>query len=110
MPGVEQELEEALAAVQSEKKPCGCGGSAAETSGLFDPFSTEQLAQGGDLGAQLDAALSALREGGDPFASQALSVDEALAFADIEAGPQLTLTDLLGVVEQSPGLKITFSY
>lgn len=111
MPELERELEEALRAVSSEpaKQPCGCGGTA-ETDALQDIFSTEQLAQGGDLAAQLEAALSGLVESGDPFAGQALSVDELLAFADLEAGPQLTLTDLLGLVEQYPGLKITFSY
>ncbi len=113
MAELEQEVQNALAALaqEAEKKPCGCNDTAAAGDAL-DIFGAEESPAPAGLAAQLDMALNSVRtEDWDPFAASGeLTVEAALEFAEVEAGPQLSLNELLALVEKYPGLKITFSY
>ena len=95
----------------AKDKPCGCHEKSA--SAEADVFGPGQMGDGSDLEAQLDAALGAALSGAESsdFATfDALSLDEEMAFAEVNEGANLSLEDILTLTEKYPGLKITFSY
>jgi hypothetical protein len=108
MPDLADDLSNALAAMQSEKKPCRCHEQAAAS----DPFAGLGLEAAADLSANLDAALSALEAADepDPFASLETDLAADLAFSELSEGLAVTLEQILEVLESRPGLKITLSY
>jgi hypothetical protein len=107
MPDLADDLSKALAAVETEKKPCKCHDKA-----VSDPFASLGAESTGDLGANLDAALSALgaADESDPFLSLETDLAAELAFSELSEGLAVTLEQILEVLESRPGLKITLSY
>jgi hypothetical protein len=91
---LEQELSASLSALD---KPCGCHEKGAESENPFAEFSSSD-----DLMGELEMALSSL-DGG------MLSPEEALEFASISDSGGAGLADIISVLEQNPGLKITLS-
>lgn len=102
---LEQELTANLAAaVSAAEKPCGCHEKSE------NPFGDVEGAAAGsnDLLAELELAVSGL---GAEFAdsSQQLTAEEAFEFASVAGDSGTSLEDIVALVEQYPGLKITFS-
>jgi len=94
---LEQELQASLAAL--DEKPCGCH----ETS--ENPFG-EEFSASDDLTTELEFALSGLGGEGE---TEALTTEEALEFASVAGASANTLDDVISILGQNPGLKITFS-
>jgi hypothetical protein len=111
MAELEQNLLNALEAVEQDK-PCHCNEQSGTGSGNFDVFGSDLEGESSNLEGRLDAALSGLLSDSEsPFASlENLSVEDELAFAELEEPSRLSLEDVLAVTEKYPGLKITFSY
>jgi hypothetical protein len=93
---LEQELTASLAAL--EEKPCGCH----ETS--TNPFG--EYSASGDLASELQSALGSLGTGDD---TGQISAEELAEFASVADTSAQGLENVMSILEQNPGLKITFS-
>jgi hypothetical protein len=91
---LEQELSASLSALD---KPCGCHDKGAESENPFAEFTNSD-----DLVSELESALNSLDNG-------MLSPEEALEFASFGDSGGAGLSDIISVLEQNPGLKITLS-
>jgi len=109
MPELADALTKALAEVEAERgrNPCGCKDAA---SAAVDPFAMSVA--GGELTAELNAAMEALSSRGeaDLFSPVDEDLESEIAFADLSEPLNLTLEEILEVLERNPGLKITLSY
>jgi len=83
--------------------PCGCGESATEDVSLDELESALAAVEGDDPFADLDLGDGGLLSLDDQFD---LLVDLPMP----TAGPGVTLEDLLALVEEHPGLKISIGY
>jgi hypothetical protein len=92
---LEQELSAGLAALE---KPCNCHETQNANENPFAEFSVSD-----DLTSELELALSSLE-------GTTLSPEESLEFASISSSNNIGLNELISVLEQHPGLKITFSF
>lgn len=94
---LEQELTANLAAIKD--KPCGCHES------TDNPFSSDDAFASDDLMGELQLALGSLGTGDE---MEPLTAEEALEFASV-GGASTSLENVISILEQNPGLKITFS-
>lgn len=92
---LEQELSASVAALE---KPCKCHETEAGNDNPFGEFSVAD-----DLTNELESAISSIEGFG-------LSPEDALEFASIGNSGEIGLNDIISVLEQHPGLKITFSF
>ncbi len=100
-------LSNALDEAQADR-PCGCKDAAPAA----DPFGADYAMAGGDLAAQLNAALDGLSGLGEAnlFAPLDVDLQAEMAFADLGESTGLTLEQILEALEKKPGLKVTLSY
>ncbi len=95
---IEQELLTNLSAVKD--KPCNCHEPAE------NPFSSGEFSSGDDLMNELNSALNSLS--GEGLMAQ-LTAEEAADFASVADSSVTNISNLVAVLEQNPGLKITLS-
>lgn len=95
---IEQELTANLSAL--DEKPCNCHEPGE------NPFSSGEFSSGDDLMNELQFALDSLN--GESSMAQ-LSEEEAMEFASVADSSETSIGDLVAVLEQNPGLKITLS-
>lgn len=96
---IEQELTANLSAL--DEKPCNCHES------NDNPFSSGEFSSDDELMNELQTALNSLNE--DSSMAQ-LTAEEAMEFASVADYSDTGLSDLISVLEQNPGLKITLSF
>ena len=95
---IEQELTANLSALK--EKPCNCH-EAGE-----NPFYSGEFSTGDDLMDELAFALNSLNE---ESSMAPLTAEEAAEFASVAGSSVKDISELVAILEQNPGLKITLS-
>lgn len=95
----------------SPADPCGCG-QPSGTAGESERQMGGSALSPAEVTGEVDAALAALSSGLDEGAAltELLNLDVDLEFAELSAGAEITLEDVIRLAERYPGLKVTFSF